>query len=509
MLYFGHYIRKSEEQFIESAAGTSEYLFSVFSFIAYKVIISFLPKEIFLNTIINMISDSLQPDRQFYPQFNSLFQPARTNPSESNGYLTCLRVNEKTNHLALISSRPNVNSEVYAILGQDIVQKFHQPLTMHPSHWTRLDLGVPAIENYGKSKQSNNVVAHDLNFDASTTGQNCLLVAALSNASAPIWDLRLPTTVSSQSMQNHVLSPVIRVCDQERRAYLSCALFGHHLACGTELSKEDAKIRLWDLRMPEKVVGQLVHSLGDDCTQLEFFHSGGASGDEAGLRLLSGSTDGLCCLYDYDHVLSNTEVKKSEPGNDVAMDTESAMIDPKEQFGNGEDDALLTVLNTNSSVSKFGRFGPTNTEYLWTFTHTEQLTLWSLSTGTKLADLGDIRSYFSPELNINYVIDAVFNANVGELRLFCGSYDGTMHQVLVQMNGLKLEQSWSGAHEDVVRSVVILSDYNNLPLLITCGEDGKVVGWKMGSSTNSGLISPKENLPASSKATAKRGFKPY
>ena len=64
--------------------------------------------------------------------------------------------------------------------------------------------------------------------------------------------------------------------------------------------------------------------------------------------LCSGSTDGLACMFDIQH-------------------------------WQDEDDALLAVLNSESSVNKIGFFGP-QSEYLWMTTHIETFRLWSLDT---------------------------------------------------------------------------------------------------------------------------------
>jgi hypothetical protein len=85
--------------------------------------------------------------------------------------------------------------------------------------------------------------------------------------------------------------------------------------------------------------GELVESLGDDVTQLHFHPS-------IHNYLASGSTDGLACVFDIAQL-------------------------------HDEDDALISVINSGSSVHKISFCG-TKYESLVILTHIETMGIWGI-----------------------------------------------------------------------------------------------------------------------------------
>lgn len=180
-----------------------------------------------------------------------------------------------------------------------------------------------------------------LRFDCHTRNQitdfdfidTSTLFSCGSDAEMHIWDLRTKCVVPSMTFISS---------DARQRAFLSCSVnsSGDHLAAGTEYAKEDAFIHLWDRRSSSSIpLVSIVESLGDDVTQTRFHPS-------LPNMLCSGSTDGLVCVFD----------TKALPN---------------------EDDALISVMNSESSVSRIGFFGEYY-EFLYLTTHIETLSLWSL-----------------------------------------------------------------------------------------------------------------------------------
>ena len=68
------------------------------------------------------------------------------------------------------------------------------------------------------------------------------------------------------------------------------------LAAGTELLKEDAFILFWDIRNASTIEKKYEECHSDDVTQIKFHPSNRSA-------MISGSTDGLCCLYDLSQSL--------------------------------------------------------------------------------------------------------------------------------------------------------------------------------------------------------------
>lgn len=137
------------------------------------------------------------------------------------------------------------------------------------------------------------------------------------------------------------------------------------MAAGTELIGEDAKIIFWcvekfisfnqelvqfinskllflfffrDLRN-SSIMAQFVESHNDDITQIQF-HPTSPS------QLICGSVDGLICSFDLKNF--------------------------------NEDDELIGVINSGSSINRAGYFGPDG-EYVYCLTHIETFSLWGTS----------------------------------------------------------------------------------------------------------------------------------
>jgi hypothetical protein len=101
---------------------------------------------------------------------------------------------------------------------------------------------------------------------------------------------------------------------------------------------------------------------------------------------MSGSTDGLVCLYDLSQMT--------------------------------EDEALYQVIK-DDSVSQIGFFGPSY-EYIYLSTHMETSSLWTFENTEKIVHFGDVRGA-SNELNLDYIIGWKYNSGSGHLFLEAGS----------------------------------------------------------------------------------------
>ena len=179
---------------------------------------------------------------------------------------------------------------------------------------------------------------------------------------------------------------------------------------------------------------------------------------------MSGSTDGLCCIFDFDRLSSSAG-----------------------EEDNCETEYLQAVFNSGSSVSKAGFFGPDG-DYVYLMTHVETLSLWSLRTGALLSNLGDVRR---PEImlpgdvphhQIDYMIDCWYEekTTASRLNLAAGSFDGSLMLFNLTLKGLQPLNMITAAHPDsVVRSVLSVNGGNSL---ISGGEDSQLISWSTASS---------------------------
>ncbi|KAJ3306701.1 WD repeat-containing protein 89 [Kappamyces sp. JEL0829] len=265
---------------------------------------------------------------------------------------------------------------------------------------------------------TNSVISH-IQFDNSnphllwaSTRENQVVLHDTRTTSAPVHTYRCPAPVLSFDLNaNHSI-----------------------LAAGTELLGDDASILFYDVRAsPSEAIATFNECHSDDVTQIQFHPS-------TPNAMVSGSTDGLVCLYDLTSM--------------------------------NEDDSLYQVIKENS-VSKVGFFGPAF-EYLYCSTHIETLSLWTFQNAESIVHYGDVRGA-SPDLSLDYCIDWTFDAASGHLFLQAGSQSGNIGILDVTLSGVELVYTLNHGHEDIVRSV-----YWNMAdrFLVSGSEEGKLCHWR-------------------------------
>ncbi|KAJ8328757.1 hypothetical protein QVD99_004504 [Batrachochytrium dendrobatidis] len=253
-----------------------------------------------------------------------------------------------------------------------------------------------------------------------------LVLSSNKNGLVSLWDLRTKSVngTHSPAMAWNAGAPV-----------LSFDINSSHsiLATGSELCGEDANINFWDIRSNEKsclAVFSECHS--DDITQIKFHPTQAEA-------MISGSTDGLICLYS----LSTWE----------------------------EDDALYQVIKSNS-VSKLGFFGP-SAEYIYATSHIETMSLWKFLEGDKICVFDDVRG-ISEELKLDYLIDCTYEPEGQRLYVTAGSQEGAIGILDVNLTHLELAYTLNGGHEDIVRST---HWDTKMRTVISSAEDGTVNVW--------------------------------
>jgi len=193
---------------------------------------------------------------------------------------------------------------------------------------------------------------------------------------------------------------------------------------------------IWDIRTEKPLVTfDELHT--DDVTQVRF---------GVGDIVMSGSTDGLICLFNYKLP---------------------------------SDDALLSVFNVGQPVSKFGLFGR-NSEFLYSLSTVESFSLFDINQEKQIGNFPDVRNADSQSgriggpVTLDYLIDCHYDLLSDSLFLLAGTNNGDVSIFHVDTNSVRIVQTLSGQHSSVVRASYWDIQAN---LLVTGGEDALITIW--------------------------------
>jgi WD40 repeat protein len=223
------------------------------------------------------------------------------------------------------------------------------------------------------------------------------------------------------------------------------------LACG-------ASIIFYDVRaLSNGPLGEYADCHTDDITQVKF-------NPEAPTILGTAGEDGLICVF-------NTSVPAKE-------------------------EAVLSILNTDSPLRRVGFFGP-NLEGIYALSNIETASFWHYPSAQRLGYFSSIRE----QISIDYLIDCYYSVDfsldsdadsVSSLYLLGGSFTGSIVGSKVDPNSVTPLFNMSNGHMASVRCV---KEYNDT-IILTGGEDARICVWKR-------LVSGEE---ASSDSNLRKGY---
>ncbi|KAG8218297.1 WD40-repeat-containing domain protein [Butyriboletus roseoflavus] len=233
------------------------------------------------------------------------------------------------------------------------------------------------------------------------------------------------------------------------------------VAAGTDLEKEDAFVIYWDPRNPVARLRSHGSTHSDDITAVHFLKSKDTSNSNK--VLLSTSSDGL---------VSTSNALEAD-----------------------EDEAVLHVGNWGCSISQGGWINNTHGTCIWAASDMETFSCWSNELDQLLAV--DIRS---PSLHVHgrtWVTDYLVKAHSTRkakngLGVFVGSNEGDL--ALITSNDLSdamapwtIHSVWAGGHSGIVRSLYWDEEHD---VLVTGGEDSKIITWRIQDPSHSDSLTP-------------------
>ncbi|XP_053143419.1 WD repeat-containing protein 89 [Hemicordylus capensis] len=269
-----------------------------------------------------------------------------------------------------------------------------------------------------------------------------VLFSACSDGTVKCWDMRLSTP-----------EPVQLFCGYPSNVFVSFDVSCNDLivCAGTEKVEDDVFMAFWDARgctnsasSRREPLGFYSESHNDDITKI-CFHPNKPN------LVVSGSTDGLVNVFD---------INKDNEG-----------------------DALLSTLNSDSSVSFIGWSGK---EYwqVYCMTHDEGFCWWDLTQldtedQITLLHISDAREVVSiDDTKLNYLIGGLYHETSGKLFVVGGMSTGNIHLMDCCATGLRPVGTLQGGHSATVRSFYWNMEDNSL---LTGGEDAQLLLWKPGA----------------------------
>ncbi|TMW65684.1 hypothetical protein Poli38472_008326 [Pythium oligandrum] len=338
-----------------------------------------------------------------------------------------------------------------------------------------VSLAQTAVTNFGQagSLVVNPSDEYDYEYvlDCQPTAQNGPLAIALSNFSVQLRNretlgLEYESVVSNQFVAHESTVNEIWTSQINPWSIATCS--------------SDETVKFWDLRAraPTMTIpfGQEVWSLSVGC----------------GDSLLVGGTNEKAHFYDVrggkklgaygeSHMDPITRVR-FHPTNlpFVVTASEDGVVCFFDCRIPNEDDAIESILNVESSVSKIGFFGPQN-ENLFCLTGTETLDLWNIWTAERIHHYQTLREDCAANgVPTDYLIDCIYDQQSTELFLLAGDHNGTMNVLNIGGgNGqLRHEAALMNGHKACVRTAYYAPEQNTL---YTGGEDARLCRWSPGS----------------------------
>ena len=145
----------------------------------------------------------------------------------------------------------------------------------------------------------------------------------------------------------------------------------------------------------------------------------------------------------------------------------------------GEDDAVLSILNVESAVSKFQFFG-SKLDSVACVTCTETLDVWNLYSATRQVHFPSFRQLCTEKLlkPVDYLIDCHYDQQKDQLQVLGGNHQGTIELFgLTSPTTLVPIQTLSAGHKTDVRCMCVGKN----SILFTGGEDARLCRWSSSS----------------------------
>jgi WD40 repeat protein len=338
-------------------------------------------------------------------------------------------------------------------------------------------------------------------------GPEHTIVTTATNGVVIVSDIRVPAVAAAMTNQTTTPNPVIRGWIPESALCLSIGYDNYCVAIGTE----KGRIRFIDLRKAGELIGSYVDSHTDAITQVKFHpHDPHV--------LLSGSEDGLMCLFD-----------TKQPTEELAIQSIMNVTTSIRKVGFcSSSSSSNSSSNIQSSSSSSAR--TTTTPLVYCLTGSETMSIWDTNTATCQChfDHWNLRQHLTNQMHtvssssaavslsaavsvsaavaqeisnqsIDYLIDVYWDDSSHELQLAAGTNSGDVvlytctenNNQIGSTNILSSSSSsldWKvnhilhGGHKGIVRGwcPLIGRHHHHQGIVVTAGEDARLCEWNRG-----------------------------
>lgn len=246
-------------------------------------------------------------------------------------------------------------------------------------------------------------------------------------------------------------------------------------------SGEDGLLKRWDLRLntASGPAQSFMYKLGINAFDINCNSSMAVIGtetsptmDQTDIAFFDTRNTSILSVFTDCHSEDITEIQchPTLPSQFISSSTDG-LVNHYDVADFDEQEDIISVMNSNSSVSKAGYFGP-NSEYIYCLTHIETFILFTLD-GDEIFNYGDIRNIgITP---VDYAIDCSYDPITQRFYLITGNNSGIMDFFHVNIGELQHCQQLNAGHKDIVRS---LYWHHPTQSILTGGEDNRLCFWK-------------------------------
>jgi WD repeat-containing protein 89 len=404
---------------------------------------------------------SLSPSRTVVTSFNpktSTFSNNINNNNNNNCIVDDYNNYDEGDWVLCVATRPGTS--IACALSNGQIQLYDQH-SMHLLH----------------TYYEQNSLVTEMTFE---TFREHVLATSNNDGSLMLYDIRQ----QQQQQQHPALQMKGMMRPEEEALTLSIGFDGNIAAVGSSRGR----IHFFDLRSNQGILGSYAQAHTDEVTRVRFQGSGSGGTQSTTSILVSGSEDGLACIFD-----------TSQPT---------------------EESAITNILSVQAPIRELGFFGPTS-DAIYCLTGSESMQLYHKDESNCRKDFGiQFRDEYlnqqllmvhqhrqSPTLILQstmspmeYLVDCHWDATRQELLLLAGSAKGDAALFQIGDDGVTPRHYLHGGHRGVIRAWHTNNNNNDDLLLssslssfLTVGEDARMCEWSLSSMMDLASVSNNNN----------------